>query len=186
MFVAAVKQHTTAYKIGLQFGDQLLSVNDQDVANVYPEVLMQYLQDCSSVSLNLCEQPLSRVFILKRDTSRTPWGFAFKNRCVASFKPDTPAERAELPVGWGIVCLNGENVLMKPAKDVVKLISEGGYTGINNSCLLEMTMMPKEAMLEFKIMLTSLIEDTVNPHERVLLDANALTSTNRGLEHGTS
>eukprot|EP01134_Creolimax_fragrantissima_P008394 CFRG8394T1 len=184
MFVAAVQLHTPAYMIGLQFGDQLLSVNDQDVTNVYPEVLMQYLQESTSVSLNVCEQPLSRVFVLKRDTSRTPWGFAFKNRCVASVKDGSPSKRAQIPVGWGIVALNGENILLKPAKEIVKLIAEGGRTGLNNPCILEMTLMPKDAMMEFKIMLTSLVEGNANPGYRFQLDTDALFSINRGLDDG--
>eukprot|EP00123_Amoebidium_parasiticum_P000691 comp11562_c0_seq1/m.6032 comp11562_c0_seq1/g.6032 ORF comp11562_c0_seq1/g.6032 comp11562_c0_seq1/m.6032 type:complete len:202 (-) comp11562_c0_seq1:283-888(-) len=99
LFVCCVQRNSPAFHAGLQFGDQLLAVNEQDLGSTTVDTAKAILRSLDNVVLSTCDSPLTRTYLLQRQGPKDKWGFTFKDRRITDVKPNTPAAAVELPVG---------------------------------------------------------------------------------------
>eukprot|EP01134_Creolimax_fragrantissima_P007180 CFRG7180T1 len=110
LFVSYVQPRSAADIVKLRPGDEILSINEEAVS-----MLLESEQDISA-SINkpnrttlLIRRP--RLVKLKRPCSGMPWGFEETFRVVTSVQPNSPAHKAGVPVGYGIISINNQDVL---------------------------------------------------------------------------
>lgn len=112
---------------GLRFGDQILQINNEDLAGYSMEKVHDMFRKSpiNGISVIVRDRPFERTVTLHKD-STNHLGFHFKNGKIVSLVQDSSAARNGLLTEHQLLEVNAQNVVGMKDKDVTKIISDGG------------------------------------------------------------
>lgn len=122
-----VVKNSAAALVGLRFGDQILQINNEDVAGFSMEKVHDLLRKCpiNGISIIVRDRPFERTVTLHKD-STSHLGFHFKNGKIVNLVKDSSAARNGLLTEHQLLEVNGQNVIAMKDKDITKIINDGG------------------------------------------------------------
>lgn len=117
--------------VGLRFGDQILQINDENVAGFTVDKVHSIIKKMpvNGIRLAIRDRPFERTVTLIKD-SVGHVGFAFKNGKITSIVKDSAAARNGLLTEHHILEVDGQNVVGMEDKQVRKIMesAEGVIT----------------------------------------------------------
>jgi len=127
IFVCLVTKDSPAALGGVRFGDQILQVNNVNVAGYSSDKVHDVLKKSgnNNIVLAVRDRPFERTLTLHKD-STGHIGFQFKEGRINSIAVDSSAARNGLLVDHNLLEVNGQNVVGVKDKEIGKLIEEGG------------------------------------------------------------
>lgn len=129
VFVAFVHKNSPAALAGLRFGDQVLQINDENVAGWDTDKAMKKLMKCPAdrTTLAVRDRPFERTVTLQKDSAGTV-GFVFKENKITAIVKDTSAARNGVLIDHHLVEVDGQNVVGLKETDIKKIFDAAGRT----------------------------------------------------------
>lgn len=127
IFVCLVTKNSPAALGGLRFGDQILQINNDNVAGCSSDKVHSLLKKAgvNNIVLAVRDRPFERTLTLHKDSSGHI-GFQFKEGKITSIAVESSAARNGLLVDHNLLEVNGQNVVGVKDKEVGAIIDEGG------------------------------------------------------------
>merc|ERR1719309_172177 len=127
IFVCLVAKESPAALGGLRFGDQILQVNGENLADYSSDRVHGILKKASvnNIVMAVRDRPFERALTLHKDSSGHI-GFQFKDGKITSIAVDSSAARNGLLIDHNLLEVNGQNVVGVKDKEVSSIIDEGG------------------------------------------------------------
>ncbi|XP_018494646.1 syntenin-1 [Galendromus occidentalis] len=112
VFVVLVEKDTPASMVGLRFGDQVLSINDEYVAGYSLSKVHDVIRKASETCITMAirDRPFERVVTMVKD-SNNYCGFDIRDGKVTTLLKDSSAARNGLLTEHHILEVNGQNVV---------------------------------------------------------------------------
>lgn len=130
IFVQCVIAGLPAAGAGLRFGDQIVQINDINVAgfssNKAHDTVVGFAKK-GRVTLSVRQRPFERTIVLKKDSTEH-LGFEFKKAKITAIRKDSSAARNGLLIDHIFTEVNGQNVISMKDDDILQIIKEGGDT----------------------------------------------------------
>lgn len=130
IFVQCVIAGHPAASAGLRFGDQIIQINDVNVAgfstNKAHDLCVQGAKN-GRVTVAVRQRPFERTIMLKKDSTEH-LGFEFKKAKITAIRKDSSAARNGLLIDHVFTEVNGQNVVGLKDNDILKIIQAGGDT----------------------------------------------------------
>jgi len=136
VFVVFVQSNTPASMVGLRFGDQILQINNQNVAGYSRDKVHDIIKKAPINNINLVvrDRPFERTITLHKDSAGHV-GFTFKNGKITAIVKDSSAARNGLLIDHNFLEVNGQNVVGLEDKLVRQIMESGGD-------IITLTIMP--------------------------------------------
>lgn len=136
VFVVLVNVGSPAALAGLRFGDQILQINDENVAGYSMEKVHDIIRKSPVNGINIVvrDRPFERTITLHKD-SNGHTGFAFKDGKITHIVKDSSAARNGLLIEHQLLEINGQNVVGLNDKAIRQIIEE-------NERVITLTIMP--------------------------------------------
>ncbi|XP_020283897.1 syntenin-1-like [Pseudomyrmex gracilis] len=127
IFVCLVSRDSPASMVGLRFGDQILSVNDECVAGYSMDQVHKLFRnaDNNNIKVVVRDRPFERTVTMHKDSTGYV-GFQFKNGKIIALVKDSSAARNGLLTDHQLLEINGKNVVGMKDKDITTEIENGG------------------------------------------------------------
>ncbi|XP_072015753.1 syntenin-1-like [Amphiura filiformis] len=124
IFVQFVQKDSPAAMGGLRFGDQILQINDENVAGWSKDKTMKVLKKANKerIVMAIRDRPFERTITLQKDSTNHV-GFVFKNGKITQIAKDTSAARNGLLIDHALLEVNGQNVIGLKDKDISKILA---------------------------------------------------------------
>ncbi|OWF45763.1 syntenin-1-like isoform X2 [Mizuhopecten yessoensis] len=112
LFVALVQDNSPASLAGLRFGDQILQIDDKDVAGWDTDKAHKVLKNASAdrIVFAVRDRPFERTISMQKD-SNGYIGFVFKDGKIKSLVKDSSAARNGVLIEHQLIEVNGQNVV---------------------------------------------------------------------------
>ncbi|KAG8239466.1 hypothetical protein J437_LFUL018875, partial [Ladona fulva] len=122
-----VEKNSPAAMIGLRFGDQILSINDENVAGYTMDKVHSIIRKSpvNGIKLVVRDRPFERTVTLHKDSVGTV-GFHFKDGRIVGLVQDSSAARNGLLTDHHLLEINGQNVVAVPDKTITSIIDGAG------------------------------------------------------------
>lgn len=129
VFVAFVHKDSAAAMAGLRFGDQVLQINEENVAGWDTEKAMNKLKKCPTdkTTLAVRDRPFERTVTLQKDSAGTV-GFVFKENRITAIIKDTSAARNGVLIDHHLVEVDGQNVVGLKEMEIKKIFDAADKT----------------------------------------------------------
>jgi syntenin-1 len=128
IFVQCVIAGLPAAAAGLRFGDQILQINDVNVAgfssNKAHDLVVENAKK-GRVAISVRQRPFERTIVLKKDSTEH-LGFEFKKAKITGIRKDSSAARNGLLTDHYFTEVNGQNVVGMKDNDILQIIHQGG------------------------------------------------------------
>lgn len=136
MFVVFVYANSPASLVGLRFGDQILQINDDNVAGFSMDKVHSIIKKSAlnGIKLVVRDRPFERTITLHKDSTGHT-GFAFKSGQINAIVKDSSAARNGLLTEHNMLEVNGQNVVGMDDKHIRNIIESGGN-------VITLTIMP--------------------------------------------
>jgi syntenin-1 len=136
IFVVLVQQSSAAALAGLRFGDQILQINEQDVAGWSIDKVHNMIKKmpANGIKIVVRDRPFERTITLHKDTANTI-GFRYKNGRINAVVKDSSAARNGVLTDHNLLEVNGQNVVGLPDDATRAIIDAGGQ-------IITITVMP--------------------------------------------
>lgn len=136
IFVVLVQANSPAAMVGLRFGDQLLTVNDEVLAGYSVDKVHTLIAkaDAERIVMAVRDRPFERTVTMHK-SSTGHVGFAFRDGRIISLVKDSSATRNGLLVDHQLLEVNGQNVVGVKDPDITKIIDGAGN-------IITVTVMP--------------------------------------------
>lgn len=123
LFVCLVIKTSPAALAGLRFGDQIIRINDKEVAGMSMDDGHKLLKKCpiNNIKVVVRDRPFERTIVLHKDSTNHV-GFQFKNGKITGLVKDSSAARNGLLTDHQILEVNGQNVVGLKDKELVNII----------------------------------------------------------------
>ncbi|KAK3727812.1 hypothetical protein QZH41_008239 [Actinostola sp. cb2023] len=123
IFVAFVHSNSPAALGGLRFGDQILQIDEENMAGFDTDKAMKRLKNASPqrIVFAIRDRPFERTIILQKDSSGHV-GFVFKDSKITKIAKDTSAARNGLLTEHHMVEVNGQNVVGLKDSEIKKIL----------------------------------------------------------------
>lgn len=153
VFVVFVQSGSPSSMVGLRFGDQILQINNENVAGFSRDKVHEIIKKAqiNDIHLVVRDRPFERVITLHKD-SVGHVGFTFKSGKINAIVKDSSAARNGLLTEHNLLEVNGQNVVGIEDKQIRLIMESGGE-------VITLTIMPSiiyEHMM--KQMATSLVK----------------------------
>merc|ERR1719411_621458 len=127
IFVALVAKESPAAMGGLKFGDQILQINNENVAGFTAEKVHGIFKKAgvNNIVLAVRDRPFERTLTLHKD-STGHIGFQFKEGKITAIVVDSSAARNGLLIEHNLLEVNGQNVVGMKDKEITKIIDDAG------------------------------------------------------------
>merc|ERR1711983_169790 len=127
IFVALVTQGSPAAMGGMKFGDQILQINNENVAGYTADKVHNIFKKAgvNNIVLAVRDRPFERTLTLHKD-STGHIGFMFKEGKITAIVVESSAARNGLLIEHNLLEVNGQNVVGMKDKDITKIIDEAG------------------------------------------------------------
>lgn len=127
IFVCLVVENSPAALGGLRFGDQILQINDTNVAGFSMDKVHEILKKCPVNGINVVvrDRPFERTLTLHKDSTGHV-GFQFKNGRIVNIVKDSSAAKNGVLTEHQLLEVDGRNVVGLKDKEVSKLIDAAG------------------------------------------------------------
>ncbi|RWS24286.1 syntenin-1-like protein, partial [Leptotrombidium deliense] len=153
VFVVLVNANSPASMVGLRFGDQILSINDELVAGYSMDKVHSIIQKlpANGIKLVVRDRPFERTITLHKDSTGHT-GFQYKQGKITAIVKDSSAARNGLLIEHNLLEVNGQNVVGMDDKYIRDIIENGGN-------IITITIMPSSIFEHMmKQMATSLVK----------------------------
>jgi len=153
VFVAFVQSGSPASMVGLRFGDQILQINNENMAGFSKDKVHDIIKKSQVNGINLVvrDRPFERTITLHKDSAGHV-GFTFKNGKITAIVKDSSAARNGLLTEHNFLEVNGQNVVGMEDKLVRQIMESGGD-------IITLTIMPSVIFDHMvKQMATSLVK----------------------------
>ncbi|XP_053202799.1 syntenin-1-like [Panonychus citri] len=112
VFIILVNVDSPAALAGLRFGDQILQINDENVAGYSMEKVHDIIKKSPVNGINMVirDRPFERTITLHKDSTGHT-GFAFKEGKITHIIKDSSAARNGLLIDHQLLEVNGQNVI---------------------------------------------------------------------------
>jgi syntenin-1 len=136
VFVVLVHKESPAALVGLRFGDQILQINEQNVAGYSMSKVHDIIKKAAlnGIKMVVRDRPFERTITLHKDSTGHT-GFSFKGGKINAIVKDSSAARNGLLTEHNMLEVNGQNVVGLQDKDVRTLVESGGN-------IITLTVMP--------------------------------------------
>lgn len=136
VFVVFVQSGSPASMVGLRFGDQILQINNENVAGFSRDKVHDIIKKSNVNGINLVvrDRPFERVITLHKDSAGHV-GFTFKNGKITAIVKDSSAARNGLLTEHNLLEVNGQNVVKMEDKLIRQIMESGGD-------IITLTIMP--------------------------------------------
>jgi syntenin-1 len=113
--------------VGLRFGDQILQINNENVAGFSKDKVHDVIKKASinDIILVVRDRPFERTLTLHKDSAGHV-GFTFTNGKIDAIVKDSSAARNGLLIDHNLLEVNGQNVVGMKDKDIRLLMENGG------------------------------------------------------------
>lgn len=127
IFVVLVQANSPAAMVGLRFGDQLLTINDEVLAGYSVDKVHTLIvkADAERIVMAVRDRPFERTVTMHK-SSTGHVGFAFRDGRIISLVKDSSATRNGLLVDHHLLEVNGQNVVGVKDADITKIIDSAG------------------------------------------------------------
>jgi len=124
VFVCLVQENSPAANAGLRFGDQILQIDNEDMAGKSVNKVHALFKNKpvgTVLELAVRDRPFERTVTLVRD-STGHIGFQFRKGKIVNIVKDSSAARNGLLTEHALLELNGKNVIGMKDKEITKVI----------------------------------------------------------------
>lgn len=127
IFVVLVQANSPAAMVGLRFGDQLLTINDEVLAGYSVDKVHTLIAKSNPdhIAMAVRDRPFERTVTMHKSSSGHV-GFAFRDGRIISLVKDSSATRNGLLVDHQLLEVNGQNVVGVKDPDITKIIDGAG------------------------------------------------------------
>ncbi|XP_046405676.1 syntenin-1-like [Ischnura elegans] len=127
VFVCLVEKGSPAAIVGLRFGDQILSINGDNVAGYSMDQVHSIFRkaDVNGIIVVVRDRPFERTVTLHKD-SVGKIGFHFKEGRIIGLVQDSSAARNGLLTDHHLLEVDGQNVVGVPDKQITNVIDAAG------------------------------------------------------------
>ncbi len=131
-----VQSGSPASMVGLRFGDQILQINNENVAGFSRDKVHDIIKksQINDIRLVVRDRPFERVITLHKDSAGHV-GFTFKNGKITAIVKDSSAARNGLLTDHNFLEVNGQNVVRMDDKSIRQIMESGGD-------IITLTIMP--------------------------------------------
>ncbi|OQR73785.1 syntenin-1-like [Tropilaelaps mercedesae] len=141
VFVVLVEKDTPASTVGLRFGDQVLSVNDEYVAGYSLKQVHEVIRKAPGdrITMAVRDRPFERTVTMIKD-SNGYCGFDFKDGKINTLVKDSSAARNGLLIDHHLLEVNGQNVVGvkdSQVKDLIRASSQSITVTVMPSVIFE-------------------------------------------------
>eukprot|EP00039_Didymoeca_costata_P017986 m.331647 g.331647 ORF g.331647 m.331647 type:complete len:299 (+) comp16771_c0_seq1:167-1063(+) len=129
IFIAFVWQNSAAAMAGLRFGDQILQINDTDVAGWTQKQTLTFLKkaDPSAVRIAVRDRPFMRTITCQKDATNH-CGFLFTKGEITALVKESSAARNGIMTHHQIIEVNAQCVVGLTDKELLQIIQESPMT----------------------------------------------------------
>lgn len=127
IFICVVIDKSPAALAGLRFGDQILQINDVNVAGFSMEKVHGIFKKApvNGIKVVVRDRPFERTITLHKD-STGHIGFQFKNGKIISLVKDSSAARNGVLTDHQLLEVDGQNVVGLKDKQISSIIEKAG------------------------------------------------------------
>ncbi|XP_071438912.1 syntenin-1-like [Hetaerina americana] len=127
VFVCLVEKGSPAAIVGLRFGDQILSINGENVAGYSMDQVHSMFRkaEVNGIKVIVRDRPFERTVTLHKD-SVGKIGFQFKEGRIIGLVQDSSAARNGLLTDHHLLEVDGQNVVAVPDKQITSIIDAAG------------------------------------------------------------
>ncbi|KAG5892629.1 hypothetical protein JTB14_019717 [Gonioctena quinquepunctata] len=127
VFVSVVVEKSPAALAGLRFGDQILQINDENVAGYSMEKVHDLFKKSpvNGIKVVVRDRPFERTITLHKDSVGCI-GFQFKNGKITAIVKDSSAARNGVLTDHQLLEVDGQNVVGLKDKQISSIIENAG------------------------------------------------------------
>lgn len=127
VFICVVVENSPAALAGLRFGDQILQINDVNVAGFSMDKVHDKFKKSpvNGIKVVVRDRPFERTITLHRDSTGCI-GFQFKNGKIVSLVKDSSAARNGVLTEHQLLEVDGQNVVGLKDKQISSIIENAG------------------------------------------------------------
>ncbi|XP_050501778.1 syntenin-1-like [Diabrotica virgifera virgifera] len=127
VFVCVVVENSPAAMAGLRFGDQILQINDENVAGYTMEKVHAMFKKSPVNGINVVvrDRPFERTITLHKDSVGCI-GFQYKNGKIITIVKDSSAARNGVLIEHQLLEVDGQNVVGLKDKEITNIIQKAG------------------------------------------------------------
>ncbi|XP_072376067.1 syntenin-1-like, partial [Diabrotica undecimpunctata] len=127
VFVSVVVENSPAAMAGLRFGDQILQINDENVAGYTMEKVhaMFKKSPVNGIKVVVRDRPFERTITLHKDSVGCI-GFQYKNGKIITIVKDSSAARNGVLIEHQLLEVDGQNVVGLKDKEITNIIQKAG------------------------------------------------------------
>lgn len=136
VFIVFVQSNSPSSMVGLRFGDQILQINNENVAGFSKDKVHDVIRKSSinNISLVIRDRPFERTITLHKDSAGHV-GFTFNNGKINAIVKDSSAARNGLLIDHNLLEVDGQNVVGLKDKDIRSIMESA-------SDIITITIMP--------------------------------------------
>ncbi|CAG9760801.1 unnamed protein product [Ceutorhynchus assimilis] len=125
IFIALVVEKSPAALAGLRFGDQILQVNDQNVAGFSMDKVHKIFKACpvNGIKIVLRDRPFERTLTLHKNSTGC-LGFQYKNGKITTIIKDSSAAKNGVLIDHQLLEVDGQNVIGLKDKQIKEIIEK--------------------------------------------------------------
>lgn len=127
IFVVLVQANSPAAIVGLRFGDQILTIDDEVVAGYSVDKVHNMIRKANPecIVMAVRDRPFERTVTMHK-SSTGHIGFAFRDGKIISLVKDSSATRNGLLIDHQLLEVNGQNVVGIKDPDITRIIEGAG------------------------------------------------------------
>eukprot|EP00123_Amoebidium_parasiticum_P019844 comp33842_c0_seq1/m.47292 comp33842_c0_seq1/g.47292 ORF comp33842_c0_seq1/g.47292 comp33842_c0_seq1/m.47292 type:complete len:284 (-) comp33842_c0_seq1:578-1429(-) len=173
--------YSAAYRAGLCFGDEVLAINGQPIADLDGESIKELLFQTLDPHMDLCESPLIESFMVAVGEDGLLGIKGYSRGSIDHVWPESPAWHAKIEPGHSIVSINGKCTLGKSDTEMCELVA----VAARPKRVIELSTMKTDLAMQLtdalKLQVAHYLEDALTPAQVVDWD---FTNINRHYRHG--
>ncbi|KAJ8967761.1 hypothetical protein NQ314_002644 [Rhamnusium bicolor] len=125
IFVCVVVDKSPAALVGLRFGDQILQINDKNVAGYSMDKVHDMFKKSpvNGIKVAVRDRPFERTITLHKDSTGSI-GFQFKNGKIVTLVKDSSAARNGVLINHQLLEVDGQNVVGLKDKQIRSIIDK--------------------------------------------------------------
>ncbi|XP_057654857.1 syntenin-1-like [Diorhabda carinulata] len=127
IFVSIVVDKSPAALAGLRFGDQILQINDENVAGYSMDKVHSLFKKSpvNGIKVTVRDRPFERTLTLHKDSVGC-LGFQFKHGKITTIVKDSSAARNGVLIDHQLLEIDGQNVVGLKDKEIANIIQKAG------------------------------------------------------------
>ncbi|EEC08187.1 syntenin, putative [Ixodes scapularis] len=127
IFVVLVQANSPAALVGLRFGDQILTIDDEVVAGYSVDKVHNMIRKANPecIVMAVRDRPFERTVTMHK-SSTGHIGFAFRDGKIISLVKDSSATRNGLLIDHQLLEVNGQNVVGIKDPEITRIIESAG------------------------------------------------------------